>query len=286
MKIFKESNVESLSNQKLTYFNQDKSCREARVFEWLKAEHVMKKSRKKNFMEEPRKYNVDNQSLWYGEKFLIPNEICIIPGGINTCTSHFLCLNDLLSLYNISYQRLKTIEKIIKSGKTIEPTHLLVGSKINGAIKSLIVEKLNDLFVSLQLHHIKPHATKVVWTTTGIALRNDNDIAKLPISFNKRQIYCSFLFGLGWCVKPKSKLQNQMKSRKNSTGGQKSAMTRIIKNNKTKNEKRPGLRNIKQVDLYHKWGPLVPEEFRDDIYLKPSGKIIKSVTDERKVNVK
>ena len=203
MKIFKESNVESLSNQKLTYFNQDKSCREARVFEWLKAEHVMKKSRKKNFMEEPRKYNVDNQSLWYGEKFLIPNEICIIPGGINTCTSHFLCLNDLLSLYNISYQRLKTLEDIIKSGKKIGPKHLLIGSKSNGAIKGLIVEKIHDNFVSIQLHHTKPHATKVFRTTTGIAFRNDDDISELPSSFTKRQIYYNFLFGLRWCVKLK-----------------------------------------------------------------------------------
>ena len=79
-----------------------------------------------------------------------------------------------------------------------------------------------------------------------------------------------------------SKLQNLTKLKKNATGGQKAARTRIIKNNKMKNEKRPGLRNIKQVDLYHKWGPLIPEEFRDEICPKPSDKIIKSVKDERK----
>ena len=73
-----------------------------------------------------------------------------------------------------------------------------------------------------------------------------------------------------------------MKLKKNVTGGQKAARTRIIKNNKMKNEKMPGLRNIKHVDLYHKWGPLIPEEFRDDICPKPSDKIIKSVKDERK----
>ena len=49
-----------------------------------------------------------------------------------------------------------------------------------------------------------------------------------------------------------------------------------------KNEKRPRLRNIKQVDLYHKWGPLIPEKFRDEICPKPSDKIIQSVKDERK----
>ena len=114
-----------------------------------------------------------------------------------------MCLNSLLSFYNISYQRLKTLEDFINIGKTIGPTHLLVGSKSNGAIKGVIVEKLHDNFVRLQRHHTEPHATKVVRTTTGIALRNDDDIAELPSSFTKRQMYCNFLFGLGWCVKPK-----------------------------------------------------------------------------------
>ena len=49
-----------------------------------------------------------------------------------------------------------------------------------------------------------------------------------------------------------------------------------------KNEKSTRLRSIKQVDLYHKWGPLVPEKFRVEICPKPSDKIIKSVKDERK----
>ena len=114
-----------------------------------------------------------------------------------------MCLNALLSFYNISYQRLKTLEDIIKSGKKIGPKHLLIGSKSNGAIKGLIVEKLHDNFFSLQLHHTEPHATKVFLKMTGIALRNNDDIAELPRSFTKRQMYCNFLFGLGWCVKPK-----------------------------------------------------------------------------------
>ena len=79
-----------------------------------------------------------------------------------------------------------------------------------------------------------------------------------------------------------SKLQNMTKLKKNQTGGEKSTR-RIIKNNKMKNEKRTGLRNIKQVDLYHKWGKLVPEEFGEEIRPKPSNNIIKSVKDERKV---
>ena len=55
---------------------------------------------------------------------------------------------------------------------------------------------------------------------------------------------------------------------------------------KMKNEKRPGLRNIKQVDLYHKWGPLIPEEFRDEICPKPSGKSLSLLTMKGKQNEK
>ena len=72
------------------------------------------------------------------------------------------------------------------------------------------------------------------------------------------------------------------------TGGQKAARTRIINGKKLKKEKRPGLRGIKQVDLYQKWGPLVPLEFCDEICPKPSDKIMKSVKEERnsKRNIK
>ena len=42
------------------------------------------------------------------------------------------------------------------------------------------------------------------------------------------------------------------------------------------------MREIKQVDLYEKWGPLVPLEFRDEICPKPSDKIINSVKEESK----
>ena len=160
MKMSNKINVESLSNQQSTYFTQDNYCREARVFEWLKAAWVMRESREIKFKDDTRTYKVDNQSRWYGKSFLILNEIFILPGGINKCTSHFVCLNALLSFYNIYYQRLTTLEDIIKSGKTIGPTHLLVGSKSNGAIKGLIGEKLHDNVFSLQLHHIELHATK------------------------------------------------------------------------------------------------------------------------------
>ena len=151
--MFNKINGESLHYQQLTYFTQENSCRKARLFEWLKAAWVMRESRKRKFKDDTRTYKVDNQSRWYREKFLLLNEIFILPGGINKCTSHFLCLNALLSFYNISYSRLKTLKNTIKSGKTIGPTHLLVGIKSNVAIKGLIVENLNDNFV-LSLIHI------------------------------------------------------------------------------------------------------------------------------------
>ena len=78
------------------------------------------------------------------------------------------------------------------------------------------------------------------------------------------------------------KEQNLIKLSKNTTGGQKSGRARIINGKKLKKEKRPGLREIKQVDLYEKWGPLVPAQFRGEICPKPSNKIIKSVQEERK----
>ena len=139
-------------------------------------------------------YKVDNQSRWYVQKFLNPNEVFILPGEINKCTSHGVCLSALLSLYNISYQRHNTLEVIIKDRKTIGPTNVFFESKSNGAIKGLIVEKLRDNFVNIQLHHTEPHATNVVQKMIRIALRNYDFVAELPSSFTKRQMYFNPLF--------------------------------------------------------------------------------------------
>ena len=38
---------------------------------------------------------------------------------------------------------------------------------------------------------------------------------------------------------------------------------------------------MKQVELYRKWRPLVPEEFRDEICPKPSDQILEIVKKER-----
>ena len=70
-------------------------------------------------------------------------------------------------------------------------------------MKGKIVEKLHEFFYDLGENCSEPHATKVVRTTTGIALRNDDEIVELPSCFSKRQLYCKFLYGCGWVVKPK-----------------------------------------------------------------------------------
>ena len=40
---------------------------------------------------------------------------------------------------------------------------------------------------------------------------------------------------------------------------------------------RPGMREVKQVELWSKWRPLIPEEFRDRICPKPSPKVLERV---------
>ena len=70
-------------------------------------------------------------------------------------------------------------------------------------MKGKVVEKLHDFFHHLEENKTEPHATKVVRTTTGIALHNEDDIVELPSCFSKRQLYCRFLYGCGWVVKPK-----------------------------------------------------------------------------------
>ena len=43
----------------------------------------------------------------------------------------------------------------------------------------------------------------------------------------------------------------------------------------------PGLREIKMYELWKKWGPFVPEQFRDEICPKPSNAAIARVKEER-----
>ena len=52
--------------------------------------------------------------------------------------------------------------------------------KSNKAMNGRIVKELHDFFHNLGENHSEPHTTKVVRTTTGIALRNDDEIVELP----------------------------------------------------------------------------------------------------------
>jgi hypothetical protein len=43
----------------------------------------------------------------------------------------------------------------------------------------------------------------------------------------------------------------------------------------------PGLKPIKQVELWKKWGPFIPEDEREELCPKPPDDIIKEVASER-----
>ena len=45
----------------------------------------------------------------------------------------------------------------------------------------------------------------------------------------------------------------------------------------------PGLKDLKAVELWQKWGPCVPVEFRDDTCSKPSNKVINRVREQQKI---
>ena len=48
----------------------------------------------------------------------------------------------------------------------------------------------------------------------------------------------------------------------------------------------PGMRDIKAVELWKKWGPFVPEEFREDICPKPADAVINRVKGEKSKKAK
>ena len=75
--------------------------------------------------------------------------------------------------------------------------------------------------------------------------------------------------------------QNLNKLKPTSTGASKAGRTRILKYGKVEVIKAPGLKPIKQVELYQKWRPLVPEEFADKICPKPPDSILETVKNER-----
>ena len=44
----------------------------------------------------------------------------------------------------------------------------------------------------------------------------------------------------------------------------------------------PGMKHIKQVELWQKWGPFIPEPYRDCLCAKPSDTVINAVAMERR----
>ena len=77
------------------------------------------------------------------------------------------------------------------------------------------------------------------------------------------------------------KVQNLSKIKITSTGATKAGRTRILKYGKVEVIEPPGLKPIKQVELYKNWRPLVPDEYKDAICPKPSDAILEVVKKER-----
>ena len=77
------------------------------------------------------------------------------------------------------------------------------------------------------------------------------------------------------------KVQNLSKIKITSTGATKAGRTRILKYGKVGVIEPPGLKPIKQVELYKNWRPLVPDEYKDAICPKPSDTILEVVKKER-----
>ena len=65
-------------------------------------------------------------------------------------------------------------------------------------------------------------------------------------------------------------VQNLNKLKSTSTGSTKGGRTKTLRHSKLGRITPPGLRPIKQVKIYKNWGPVVPEEFREEIFPKPS----------------
>ena len=78
------------------------------------------------------------------------------------------------------------------------------------------------------------------------------------------------------------KIQNLNKVKDNSKVEEKAARTRVLCHGTPQViTPIPGLKPIKQVKLYTKWRPVVPEEFRDLIRPKPNDRVLESVEKQK-----
>ena len=110
------------------------------------------------------------------------------------------CLHTYLNFYNVPYGRFKTIENDLLCEKKFTPIHKLNGAPSNNSTKQQTIDKMRNFFIALE-EEGEPHATKVVRTRVGIALRDDDDILELPSSYSKRSLYCRLMYSWGWVVK-------------------------------------------------------------------------------------
>ena len=76
-------------------------------------------------------------------------------------------------------------------------------------------------------------------------------------------------------------VQNLNTIKDTSLGGNKGGRTRIFKYGKIDLIKSLGLKPIKQVELYTKWWPLVPDEYTDDICPKPHESVFEMVKKDK-----
>ena len=80
--------------------------------------------------------------------------------------------------YNIYYGRFKQIERNLKANQLDTPVNKFTGEPSNHGTKEYKLESIHILF-SASEKEAEPHATNVVRTKTGIALREDDDTINL-----------------------------------------------------------------------------------------------------------
>ena len=125
-----ESDVECLAMQQLAFFTQEKRCREARIFEWIKSAWVEKRTRKECSDGSSRIREKETHRRWKGRKFLLHNKVSTNRRGKTKSTPHFVCVNALLQFYCIPYARFKVYVEAVSSGRIAAPAHLLTGKKV------------------------------------------------------------------------------------------------------------------------------------------------------------
>ena len=97
-----ESAVECLAMQQLAFFTQEKRCREAQIFEWIKSAWVEKRTRKECSDGSSRIRAKETHRRWKGHKFLLHNKVSTNRGGGEVHTSFCVCKSSVrVFLYSI-----------------------------------------------------------------------------------------------------------------------------------------------------------------------------------------